>query len=630
MELVTGSTLAERLHRRALPVQDAISTCRQIAEALEAAHERGIVHRDLKPANVKITPDGRVKLLDFGLAKALHAVTDSETRTGESTEDGAVVGTPAYMSPEQARGQPVDRRTDIWAFGCCLYECLTGRRPFPGRTVSDTLAAVLQKEPDWTILPHGVTGPVERVLRRCLAKEVRERLQHVGDARLELESREPIVSRRPSGALRALVAAGALAVVGAAGWWVGGLRAPHPPDAERLTRLMLTLEGDFARVRFPLQAFYIPFAVSPGGERIVFRGRGSGKSQLFLRELSRFDIKPLDGTETATSPFFSPDGKWVGFWRAEDRILRRVSISGGSPIEIAPTDSVHAASWMDSGEIVFDTGVQNAELWSVSELGGQPRPIVVRDRVADERIALRSGVPGTDDLLVASMSAMETWLDLLSRETGRRRHVLRAASNLPARFTRTGHLLYTDADALFAVPVDRRLGPVGPPVPVLPGIDHYYQHSNVALAEDGTVAYLPAEQVREPEIAWLDATGTVTPVAGGRGPIVSLRLSPDGKAAAAELVSGTHSQVWILDLERGTRRLLTGDRQGGHPIWSRDGRTITYVSDEAQRSPGFSLQNACGRHGPRGVLCPRRSVGRTGGLVSRRSSTPVQRVHEER
>ena len=614
MELVPGQTLAERVRTGALPLPDALDICRQIAEGLEAAHDAGIIHRDLKPANVKVLPDGRVKLLDFGLAKALDtpAMGEPTGPGGDSTREGAILGTPAYMSPEQARGQVLDRRTDIWAFGCCLYEALCGRAAFSGKTTSDTLVAVLDREPDWGAVPDRVPARIRQLLQRCLTKDAHNRLQHIGDARLELEEGEaernesPV--RRPWRTLSFIAGAALLLVAGASlGFQLWRPRMATPSGAS-VTRLTLKMEGEIAgNLRLQLNGYSVPFALSPDGARLVMRAKGANGSQLYLRELSGFETSPLPGTSTATTPVFSPDGRWIAFWRPEERMLKKVSIDGGLPIDIAPTDVVYFAIWASSDEILIDTGGPPQQLWSVPADGGTPRAITVRGRSEGERISLRGIIPGPrKDLLVASIRPDETWLEVLSRETGERRRLLRGGSNAIAHITTTGHLIYSDADTLFAVPVDPEgMLPVGPPVPAIHGLDHYFWHSNAAVSDSGTLVYLPADSVREAELSWVDRAAHVTPAPGGQGPFVTFALSPDGREVAGELIVGTRRHVWILDLERGTRRLLGSEGNNRDPIWSRDGRFITYASNR-----GADI-----------VLCRKRSDG-TGAeerLVVRRS-----------
>ena len=600
MELVPGPTLAERLRRGALPLAEALAVGRQMAEALEAAHDRGVVHRDLKPGNVKLTPDGRVKLLDFGLAKAL-AEAGSEVAPkpdGETTRDGAILGTPAYMSPEQARGEPVDRRADIWSFGCCLYETLTGRQAFTGKTSSDTLAAVLDREPDWSAVPDKTPGGALRVLRRCLTKDVRQRLQHIGDARLELEEAAAARDERPEGQRRrrasrfllgfALLAALAAGLAGGLAWRTAARRGVAPRPAEPVTRLSLRLDGGSARdLDLSIARVFNPLALSPDGDRLVFQAFGPKGHQLFLRELSGSETRALPGTERATTPFFSPDGRWVGFWRAEDRKLWKVPVAGGPPIAIGTTDQPFRALWGEDDEIL----IQGDQLWSLPALGGEPRDVLIRDRAEGEWIALRDRIPGGNDLLVASHrpGIAEGWLEVLFRETGRRRRLVRASNCKVARLTPSGHLVYGDGDPLFAVPVDlRSLEAGGVRVPVIRGIDRFWSHATFALSDTGTVVYLPAERVRKAELVWMDRAGKQTPVPNADSfEPGTFSASPDGREAAVELEEA--SGVFILDLERGSRRLLA--EQASDPIFSRDGVFVTYWSAR-----------------PEGVVCSRRRV----------------------
>jgi serine/threonine-protein kinase len=461
---------------------------------------------------------------------------------------------------------------------------LSGRAAFAGATVTDTLAAILDRQPDWSAVSAQVPRRIRRLLQRCLAKDVNKRLQHIGDARLELEETDDYTDERSAArglrAPPALLVGAVLFIAGAVGLTSWFLRARTPVPAMQATaRLTLNLQGDLpADTELQVNRFFVPFAISPDGQQVVFRARNATASQLFLRELSGFDVKALQGTEQATTPFFSPDGRWIGFWRAEDRVLRKVAVAGGSPIEIGQTDVPIHAVWQSDDEILLQTGSSNKELWSIPASGGKPREITIRDRSPGERISLRTRVPGGNDLLIATRGPAGNWLQVLSRETGTRRRLLNGGTNVLARYTSTGHLVYSDGDALFAVALDRRHEPVSPPVPVLHGIDHWFWHSNVALSANGTVAYLPVEGVREAELVWVNDAGRSTPVAGGRGAFSSVALSPDGREVATDIVDDAKSQVWIFDLVRGTKRLLDGEGDTNSPVWSRDGVFITYVS----------------------------------------------------
>jgi serine/threonine protein kinase len=344
MEFVEGENLAERIKKGPLTIDDALDYARQIAEALEAAHEQGIIHRDLKPANVMLSPEGRVKVLDFGLAKAWQPeegdadLTHSPTLTAQMTAAGVLLGTAAYMSPEQARGKPVDKRTDVWSFGCVLFEMLTGSRCHQGETVSDTLAGILMQAPTWESLPASTPPRVHRLLRRCLGKDPQRRLRDIGEARIALEDFETLAvsdgrddaagrsqtSKRPWRALPWVIVAATAAAAVAVGWVTS---RPEPPRAP--TRLAVDLPSDL-RLSITLSN---PLAVSPDGSRLAFvASRGGARPRLYLRELSRFGASSIPGTEGADGPFFSPDGQWIAFFT--DKKLRKVSVLGGAPLDI--------------------------------------------------------------------------------------------------------------------------------------------------------------------------------------------------------------------------------------------------------------------------------------------------------
>ncbi len=392
LELVEGETLAERMAAGPIPVDEAVAIARQIAEALEGAHERGIVHRDLKPANVKVTPEGKVKVLDFGLAKALTGdrsspdQTHSPTLTAAATQAGVVIGTAAYMSPEQARGKSVDKRADIWAFGAVLYEMLSGRKAFEGETVSDTLAAVLKTDPDWRALPPETPAPVRRVLRRCLDRDARTRFHDIADARVEMDEAAepaaagaaPVLVARPHGNRAAWAVAALLAVAGAVGWW-RALSAPKPAAAARTAFAMAIPEGDVISYDdTPI------LALSRDGRRLAYAAERAGARGLFLRTLGEIEPRPLEGTTGARGPFFSPDGQWIGFF-AEGGRLKKAPVAGGPPQTIFEgVNSQRGAVWADDDTIIL-TADYAAGLSRVSARGGKLEPLTKVDASKGER-----------------------------------------------------------------------------------------------------------------------------------------------------------------------------------------------------------------------------------------------------
>jgi hypothetical protein len=539
----------------ALAARDALDICRQIAEGLEAAHDAGIIHRDLKPANVKVLPDGRVKLLDFGLAKVLETPAMGEpTRPGTDwTREGVIVGTPAYMSPEQARGQAVDRRTDIWAFGCCLYETLCGRAAFSGKTTSDTLVAVLDREPDWGALPDRVPARIRQLLQRCLNKDAHHRLQHIGDARLELEESGAGTEREPCSTAVAdavgLAGATLLLVAGATlGVELWRPRMAAPPGAS-VTRLTLKMEGEIAgSLRLWLNGFSVPFALSPDGARLVFRARTSKGNQLYLRELSGFETRALPGTDEATtrsSRLMGAGSDTGGLRNGCSRKCRSTAVCRSKSADRHRACSTLGSKRRDPDRDCYrEPGAVVRYQPKAACLERSPFGVAPKERGYRSEELFRAA----KDLLVASIRPDETWLEVLSRETGERRRLLRGGSNTVAHLTRTGHLIYSDADTLFAVPVDPEgLLPVGPPVPAIHGLDHYFWHSNAAVSDSGTLAYVPADGVREAELSWVDRGGHVTPAPGGRAPFGSFALSPTAERSPASSSSGRGAMCgsWI-------------------------------------------------------------------------------------
>jgi serine/threonine-protein kinase len=602
MELVEGEDLLDFV-ARGVSFDRAIEIAIQIARALEAAHGSGIVHRDLKPANVKMTASREIKVLDFGLAKAVGVEpesggtslpTMSPTITSAGTVAGAIMGTAAYMSPEQARGRKVDRRADMWAFGCLLYELLTGKRAFGGDTISDTLAAVLKETPDWSALPDGTPVGVRRLLRRCLEKDPRKRWNDAADARLELEealSETPEEAAAPaapgeavaSSPVRRLVpwlVAAAAIVVAVAAWVRGG---SGPATSNELLRLSIPLDLGL-RIEDD-QAGNV--TLSPDGKRLAFSGIDeAGQSALYLRSLNTSEIVRLEGTANAENPVFSPDGAWIAFF-SEGRI-KKVPVAGGPPLDVCEgVGSARGAVWGPDGRIIFprhfDTG-----LWQVPGSGGTPTELTELDDARRERThRWPSVVPGRPIVLftVATKDSPEYYddalIDAVHLETGERKTVLEGASF--ARYAPSGHLIFGRQGSLWAVPFDvDSLSASGAPTPVLSKVMGVRNSGVVfaSLAANGILAYVegqPEDLQREIRWRYFDGRSEVVseiPV----GSTITLELSPDGKKIATATAGAATYDIWVHDLESGSRTRLTFEGDNSDPHWSPDGKQIYYSS----------------------------------------------------
>ncbi len=584
LELVEGPTLADRIAKGPIPLDEALSIAKQIAEALEAAHEAGVIHRDLKPANIKVREDGTVKVLDFGLAKAMDTTPEgdpsqSPTLTAAATQVGVIMGTAAYMSPEQARGKSVDKRADIWAFGCVLYEMLTGRRAFQGEDVSLTLAKVLEKEPTWDVLPSTAPARVANLLRRCLEKDPRERVQAVGDVRLAMQgafetatdgpepieqpARSPAMWQRPAPMLTAAV------LLVTASLLAGRALAPEPLPTSAVVRLSVVLP-DGVRYTAP-GSFARGLAVSSDGTQIVFTGRaGSGPRQLLRRALNGRAVDPLPGTERGQQPFFSPDGRWVAFFSPGDEALKRVAIEGDSP----PQTLVEGVSrgfgvwWED--EIVFgDRGA----LFRVSAEGGTP-VLLFDTGVGARRAPQPVVVPETGDILYGYGAS-----DL----GGPRIAVLPADASDPVpllddatlvALATSGHLLFEREGVVLAAafdPATRRLGPARGVLEEF-AYDPARARPQVTVSPSGTLVYIPAPaRADTATLAWVDLEGTLTTVGELPPDVAMVDLSPDG-ALAVVGTRETPTRVFLWDM---VRQVPTGLEVGWYaPRWHPDGRHV--------------------------------------------------------
>jgi serine/threonine-protein kinase len=596
LELVEGETLAELIGRGPLAIDESIEIATQVAEGVAAAHEAGVVHRDLKPGNIIITPEGRAKVLDFGLARVEDAADPasgssmSPTMTSPAqhspTMPGVILGTAAYMSPEQARGRRVDKRSDVWSFGVILYEMLTGASPFAGETVSDSVGAVLHKDLDLDRLPRDTPARVRRVLRRCLTRDRSRRLQSIGDARVELLDIEPEETSAPAAGGRfgwaalAGAAAGAALVVGAIGAWLwapGGVEAP--PAVQRFS---IVAVEDGGRIDDRWGAH---FAISPDGTRMAIALLDGSDRTLWVRSLDSDRMRRLPGTEGAEHVSFSPDGQWILFANTDS--LQRVSVSGGTPIRICATGGDdRGATWLDDGRIVF-APTQTDALMIVDASGGEPEPLTELDASRNERSHRWPSYLREANAVVFTAQRFgttfnEASIDVLDLTTGERTTLVRGGAY--GRILPTGHVVFLREASLYAAPVDLdRMELTGEPVPVIDGITYSASNggTHLAFSQTGTLLYLPGGERNwsEKSLIAVDMEGAVTQIAEGNADYNSPAVSPDGRRIAFMIGSiGNNADIWLLDLDRGLRTRLTyGEDDETAPMWSPDGSLICYV-----------------------------------------------------
>lgn len=587
MELVQGETLQERLSR-GLTVPEVLRISVQVAAALEAAHEKGVVHRDLKPANIKITSEGVVKVLDFGLAKAL-AGQDSPSGLSQSptlrTADGVILGTAAYMSPEQARGRPVDRRADIWSFGCVLFEMLTLRRPFIGETVSDTIASVLEHEPNWTLLPAATPPGIQRLLRRCLEKDLHRRLRDIGDARLEVEEAlagpsssvevagVKVARRRRPGIVQT---ATILAIGGIVGAVIGAsLRAP-PRVSRQAAHFVVSLpQGErLAGLDFPATS------ISPDGSLVVYVAAHGGRPQLLVRAMNSVDATPIPGTADAISPFFSPDSRWIGFFAGGK--LKKVSATGGVAVTVCDAPIGFGGTWGEGETIVF-AAATGSGLSRVDAAGGTPTRATTLDTKKGEFSHRWPEMLPDGETVLFTVGTLGSWDDaqiVAQSLTSGQRHLLIQGGTNP-HYLPTGHLLYARGGAVMAVPFDAaRLKVTGTPVRVLENVLQSHDGAmQLSVSRSGTLVYVAGRfESAERQLVAVDRSGAVTPFAAPARAYSAPRASPDGQKLVVT-IAGTTEDVWVYNITQGTLNQLTFEANNAFPVWTPDGQKVTFSSN---------------------------------------------------
>jgi Tol biopolymer transport system component len=607
MELIDGATLAERIKDGPVPLSDALAIARQIKDALDAAHEKGIVHRDLKPANIKITHEGVVKVLDFGLALVAPASSresdpiNSPTLTMHATQAGVILGTAAYMSPEQARGKVVDKRADIWAFGVVLHEMVTGTRLFQGEDLTETLASVVKDKPDLS----GVPPQVRRLLERCLEKDPKKRLRDIGDAWELLDAEAEVgqaISSPAAGSRTWLwpVVAGVatLALIVAAALLYNATR---PAPLRPLIRTNINLEDNMPLAKGANNGSML--AVSPDGMRLAVTVRGAdGKLRLYTRLLNQSQSTLLAGTDNATDPFFSPDNEWIGFF-ADDK-LKKISVDGGAAVTLCDAPSDRGASWGDDGNIIAALDAKNS-LVRVPSTGGTPEPVT---KLNPGEITHRwpQVLPGSRAVLFTAATHAGGYddanIDVVSFKTGERKTVgrggfypryLATSTGSDGAFSNgTGHLVYLHQAVLFAVPFDLgRLAPTGSPAPILDDVSSsstsgvgqfaFAGSPNGSPSVPGIFVYLAGNgTARGWSISWVDSSGKTQPLHGPLGRYLMPRFSPDGKRLAFSIGSAQGGDdIWVKDLDRDTpSRLSFLPGQNRWPVWTPDGKNIVFAS----------------------------------------------------
>ena len=580
LQLIEGPTLAEKIAQGPIPVEETLKIALQIAEGLEAAHEKGVIHRDLKPANIKITPEGQVKILDFGLAKALEGETppdsslsQSPTLTAAATQAGVILGTASYMSPEQAKGGTIDKRTDVWAFGCVLYEMLTGRQVFAAEDVSTILARVLDREPDFTPLPANLHPKLRDMLRRCLQKDAKQRYHDIADVRLDIQETladpsgvlvQPtgdVVPAAPQSKLPWVAAIFvSILIAGIAAWNL----KPETPSAVIRFSHVLPEGQQFTSDR--------PFvALSPDGSRMVY----VANQQLYLRVMDALDATPISGTdESPAAPFFSPDGQWIGYFSRDDLQLKKIAVSGGAPVTLSDAENPFGPpSWGIDDMIVWG---QSEGIMRVSANGGTPELLIAGEAGPD--LGFSQMLPDGESVLLSRGNRDSGQAVVHSLESGEPKVLF---DGVFPKYLFTGHIVYTVDDVLFAVPFDLdTLEVVGGPVAMVEGVRA--GPPQYAVSDSGSLVFVPggAEPSGRRTLALVDRDGEVELLNVPPKQYLSPRLSPDGQTLLVQSVEDSGNVIWLYDLT-GDRQIQQRTFEGNNerPVWTPDGQRITFSSD---------------------------------------------------
>jgi len=607
LELVEGGTLADRLARGPLELAEALKIAKEVIDALEAAHDKGIVHRDLKPGNIALTADGQVKVLDFGLARfeageagSSIELTNSPTLAFAGTQAGVILGTAAYMSPEQAKGRAVDKRSDVWAFGCVFFEMLTGRKAFEGEDVSDTLASILRAEPDWTALPSEVPPAIRTLIKRCLDKDRRSRIPDLSVVRFMLADgssadSQAAASTASAGSTPARAAArpivpwlvAAVLAIGLAGvvtlwapWTKAPARTPVRVSAEIGANASLVGGGPGATTVLSSDGQMLAYSASP---------EVTEPTRIYVRRLDQLQASMLSGTEGGMAPFFSPDGQWIGFFSGGK--LKKVAVAGGAAVTLCDAPNARGGSWADDGTIVFQPeNVPGSELKRVSAAGGTPSTLApLMDGETMQRWPQM--LPGSKAVLYSSLGANTgTWetAEVVVRSLADGKRKVLQTGGYFARYVRSGHILYSHEGTLFAAPFNLdRLEVTGASVPVIEAVvsSNTNGAAQIAFSDTGTAVYVSgATATNAAPIAWLDQSGKTSPLRSTLADWSSPSFSPDGSRLAMDISDGTQADVWVYDWARDTLSRLTFDKADDvRPSWTPDGRRIIFASKRGDK-----------------------------------------------